>query len=184
MATATGDDLWKQADQVKTLLLEHHMAARRLGFSSMFEPLYKIDDFKTDLLKGTLPFISFFSNQIRALVCASREQNDFAAATIVRKHSPLLSKDALESAGTDQMAQLGVARDAFESLMILWSEGRSPKLLDILRCVAKSRLFDIGILFILSLWSIATKTVLNLTANRAMQSMKIGLIVWEPFACF
>ncbi len=42
MATITSDALWSgtKAD-IKTLTLEHHMAARRMGFLAMYEPLYQ-----------------------------------------------------------------------------------------------------------------------------------------------
>ncbi len=44
----------------RLFILEHHMAARRMGFHQMFEPLYEIERFRTGLLDGSLP-ASFFS---------------------------------------------------------------------------------------------------------------------------
>ena len=55
MAEITSDNQWSGDNQeIKMLTLEHHMAARRGGFSDFFEPLYEISTFKTGLLDGTL----------------------------------------------------------------------------------------------------------------------------------
>ncbi|MER2511218.1 MAG: UvrD-helicase domain-containing protein [Nitrosomonas ureae] len=39
MATAASDESWNKPGEVKALILEHHMAARRMGFHEMYEPL-------------------------------------------------------------------------------------------------------------------------------------------------
>ncbi|HLN28730.1 MAG TPA: UvrD-helicase domain-containing protein [Gemmataceae bacterium] len=143
MAELTGDDQWNQPRQVKTLTLEHHMAAKRMDFFEMFEPLYGIDDFKTGLRDGTLPILRFFSELLLPLVSAKQKGNDFAAAAVVRKGSPLLSKSALQSAGTDQLVQVRAAKAAVEELMALWSDNAQPRFMDVLRSVAKSKLFEI-----------------------------------------
>lgn len=52
MAQVAADDNWNTRDKCKLLTLEHHMAAQRMGFQDLFEPLFKVDDFKTGLLDG------------------------------------------------------------------------------------------------------------------------------------
>ena len=47
MAEVTSDHEWRNQQAIKVLTLEHHMAARRGGFDGFFEPLYKVDSFKT-----------------------------------------------------------------------------------------------------------------------------------------
>jgi DNA helicase-2/ATP-dependent DNA helicase PcrA len=143
MAEVTGDAAWNQPGQVKTLTLERHMAARRMSFFNMFEPLYRIDDFKTGLRDGTLPILRFFSELVLPLVNAKQEGNEFAAATVVRKASPLLSKDALQAAGVDQLGQVRAAKAAVEALMALFADSAEPRFIDVLRSVSKSRLFDV-----------------------------------------
>src|SRR5579872_2170646 len=54
MAEVTGDPEWRTLGRYKTLTLEHHMAARRLGFGQFFLPLYAVGDFRTGLIEGTL----------------------------------------------------------------------------------------------------------------------------------
>jgi DNA helicase-2/ATP-dependent DNA helicase PcrA len=143
MAKTTGDDLWNQPEHVKTLILEHHMAARRMEFFQMFEPLYKTEEFKTGLLDGTLSVARFFSELILPLTRAEEEGSKFGVAAIVRKSSPLLGKSALESAGANQLDQLNAANLALESLMKLWSGDAQPRFIDVLQCVARTRLFEI-----------------------------------------
>ena len=68
-AEITSDNQWSgENKEVKTLTLEHHMAARRGGFNAFFEPLYQIVEFKTGLLDGTLSGIPFFAPQVLPLV--------------------------------------------------------------------------------------------------------------------
>lgn len=143
MAAVTGDPCWTQQGEVKTLILEHHMAAKRMGFFEMFEPLYGVDSFKTGLRDGSLPLLRFFSDMALPLVKAKASGNEFAAMAVVRKWSTFLREDQLEAAGVNQLAQLGRARTAVEKLMSLFSAGAQPRCLDVLRCIADSKLFDI-----------------------------------------
>lgn len=143
MTAITSDPLWNSADDVKTLILEHHMAALRMGFLEMFEPLYQIDRLKTALLDSSLPGLRLFSQQVLPLVEAKQKGDEFAVAAIVRKYSPLLSKATLKELGEDQPSQLKKAREAVQQLMALWSNNVEPYFLDILRCVSQTGLFEI-----------------------------------------
>lgn len=153
MATITGDSLWRE--EVKTLILEHHMVAKRMGFLEMYEPLYKVDSLRTSLLDGKLSGIRLFSGLVLPLVEAKRSGDDFAIARIVRKSSPLLSKATLKAAGEDQQVQIQKARNAVETLLNLWSNDVEPSFLDVLRSIAQTKLFEIPE----SLLPIAARTV-------------------------
>ena len=144
MASVAGDQLWSgpEAD-VKTLILEHHMAARRMGFLEMFTPLSQVESLQTGLRDGSLPGLRFFSNLILPLVKAKTEGDEFAVAAIVRKASPLLSKDLLKAEGTNQQTQLQNAREAIKALMSLVSGNGNPLFLDILNCVSRTGLFEV-----------------------------------------
>jgi DNA helicase-2/ATP-dependent DNA helicase PcrA len=139
MAEATKDVNWKDRERCKILTLEHHMAARRMGFQGIFEPLYEVDDFRTGLLDGTLPATRLFGTTILKLVSAQERGDKFAAAKVVRESSPLLSDTALKAAAEPRI-QLRAAKNAVESLMALWDEGE-PTCGAILECVAASGLF-------------------------------------------
>src|SRR5450830_1600301 len=105
MAKATGDEHWKEPKLVKTLTLEHRMAASRLGFLDAFSPLYDYENWRTSLLDGSLVVLKFFSDQVLSLVKAKRAGDRFATARIVKANSPLLSQAALR-ASVDAQAQL------------------------------------------------------------------------------
>jgi DNA helicase II / ATP-dependent DNA helicase PcrA len=139
MADATGDIEWKEREKCKILTLEHHMAAKRMGFATLFEALYAIDDFRTGLLDGTLAATRFFTANVLPLVVAQQQNDKFAAAKIVREFSPLLDAEILKAA-PNQSEQLKIARNAVEGLMKLWDSGE-PTCGAILNNVAKSGLF-------------------------------------------
>ena len=57
MAEIAGDEKWREPSSVTVLALEHHMAAARLGFAEMFQPLYAHDHLKRGLIDGDLASI-------------------------------------------------------------------------------------------------------------------------------
>lgn len=187
MTTVTGDPLWGSSDEdVKTLILEHHMAARRMNFLEMFEPLYQVDRLRTALLDGSLPGLRLFSQHVLPLVKAKQNGDEFTAAAIVRKISPLLSKTTLKKMavlGGDQRHQLKEARVAVEQLMELWSSNAEPRFVDILRCVSQTGLFEIPE----SLRPIASRNVIE--QKNAEESIEIfvakeensELDAWDKF---
>ena len=96
MAVLTSDRDWTEADKCKILTLEHHMAARRMGFLQMFEALASVDDYRTSFLDGSFAPTRFFTHYVLPLVTARQRGDKFAATKLVRESSPLLSKGNLE----------------------------------------------------------------------------------------
>ena len=148
MATITGDRSWiPNTDElsnpsVKTLILEHRMAANRLGFLELFGPLYSAAKTKNQVLKGEGSEIQFFTNYIIPIYMASREENgNFAIAELVRLKSPLLSKNHL-SKELNQKESLKKAHDAVLSLISIW-EKSDPALVAIIELVRESGLFPL-----------------------------------------
>lgn len=147
MAEITSDDQWSGDNQeIKTLTLEHHMAARRGGFNDFFEPLYQVPRFKTGLLDETLSGIPFFSQQILPLVKSLQAENRFAVARLVKKYSPLVFADTLKRSESSLDA-IRKADDAVKSLFSLWDGNSDPSLIDCLKSVATSGLFTIPDIF-------------------------------------
>jgi len=147
MVKITSDDQWSGDNQeIKTLTLEHHMAARRGGFNDLFEPLYQISKFKTGLLDGTLSGIAFFSKQILPLVKSMQAENRFAVARIVKK-SPLVSADTLKTSKSP-LDEIRRADNAVKSLFSLWEGDTDPLLINVLKTVAASGLFPIPDIFV------------------------------------
>lgn len=143
MAEATEDSQWLNSQQVKTLTLEHSMAAIRMGFFEVFQPLYQVDAFKTGLRDGTLPILRFFSELLLPVIDASTRKDQFAVAALLRNKSPLLSKIALQNAKENQVEQVGLTKRAVQKLASLFDNGATPRCADVLHCVAESKLFDI-----------------------------------------
>jgi len=141
MAEITGDRQWIGTDaDFTTLILEHHMAATRLGFSELFRPLYKIDKLRTGLLEGSLAELNFFTEIILPIIDAKNIGDKFAITSIARKYSPLLKIRRNEK---EQLLQIKKTEEAINQLLSLWNEGNDPHCINILQCVAKLNLFDI-----------------------------------------
>jgi DNA helicase-2/ATP-dependent DNA helicase PcrA len=143
MASITGDLLWKTDAEVKSLVLEHHMVARRMGFGEMFHALNQVDSLQTGLRDGSIPGVRLFSQLVLPLMKAKTRGEEFAVAAIVRKASPLLSKATLKAAGTDQRTMIRKARGAITELMALWSDNGSPRFVDVLNCISRTGLFEL-----------------------------------------
>lgn len=144
MAEITGDPNWTaQSEAIKTLALEHLMSARRFGFEAFFEPLYSVERIRTSFLQGTGAGIGLFTREILPLVTALRASDQFAAAAIVRRTSPLLERKALEDAGDNQADILGKVKAACSGLFALVSADEKPSARSVLRYVADTRLFII-----------------------------------------
>jgi DNA helicase-2/ATP-dependent DNA helicase PcrA len=126
----------------KTLILEHHMAASRMGFSSLFEPLYAADRLRTGLLEGKLPALKFITDVILPLSKALKSNDSFRVAAIVRANSPLLDK-ALLRTSEDQLEQLKKAKEGAAALGSLFSAEGDPTLKKVLQTVEQVKLFEL-----------------------------------------
>ena len=145
MASITNDSKWinnKHEKDVMTLILEHHMAARRMGFTDFFEPLYNEEKLKTGILDGTLSGANFFTKIILPLIEAKLKKDDFTIANIVKKDSLFFKKEELLKS-TDQTNNIKDAKKALLNLFALWDNNSDPLLIDILQNVFKSKLFPI-----------------------------------------
>ena len=121
------------------------MAAARLGFAEMFQPLYAHDHLKRGLIDGDLPSIQLFSERVLPLVEAAQTNDRFAIAELMKQHSPLLQREKLLAASQDQRAQIAKAQAAVQTLSSLMAGSDSDRVtfLQVLRCVAHNELFDI-----------------------------------------
>ena len=141
MAEYSDDPDWNDRDLCKILTLEHHMAAKRLGFEAVFDPLYKINGWRTGLLDGSLPPIRFFLRSVLPFVTAQRENDSFTVSRLIRQSSPLLTQSALKEA-TDPRQLMVKAQEGVDALMSLWGEGE-PTCADVLLCILQHELFEV-----------------------------------------
>ncbi len=141
MMRLTGDRDWSDVSKCKILTLEHHMAARRMGFLQMFEALASVDDYRTSFLDGSFAPSRFFTHYVLPLVTAQQKGDKFAATKLARESSPLLSKEILK--GNDRpIAQLRAAQAAIDSLMTLWASGE-PTCAAVTANITETNLFAI-----------------------------------------
>jgi DNA helicase-2/ATP-dependent DNA helicase PcrA len=113
MAVITDDAGWTLSEGSKDLILEHRMAARRLGFDELYAALHGFAPFRTGLLDGSLPVLAFFSERVLPLIDAGIDQ--FAVARIMRTSSSLLSAETLRKVD-NEAEQLSKAQAAVLSL--------------------------------------------------------------------
>lgn len=91
MSEQTQDAKWMTiGTEVKVLTLEHMMAARRLGFSRFFAPLYKVSKYQMTFLQGSVSEIEFFTKEVLP-IAESIKEDGRVALEILKKYSPLLS---------------------------------------------------------------------------------------------
>ncbi len=168
MATCSNDDAWNDRDQCKMLILEHHMAAKRLGFENVFSPLSKINNWYTGLLDGSLPPLRFFIQSVLPLVQAQKAGDKFAVSRLVRQSSPLLTASTLKDA-PDPSVLLKKAQSGVDALVALW-DNSEPTCGEVLKCIAKHHLFEVPE----SLKS--TYAVLNLSEDSFLNEEILGKI--------
>lgn len=143
MARITEDPAWQDAEAIKTLTIERHMAAARLSFSELFEPLSKPDKLKDGFRDGTLPAMRLFTHRILPFVTAQWAGDAFAAMAILRDGSPLVDKTGIRVGCEGQATGLDAARAGVAALMTLFEDDRDPSCAEVLAVVAEHRLFPV-----------------------------------------
>lgn len=139
MAIIAQDDAWKEHTGVKRLILEHHMASNRMGFTEMFKPLYDVEKLRTGLLDGSLSAIQFFARYLLPVV----DGDEFTTTSTVRDHSPLLNRKKLRKNQGLREKAIGQCQEAVAKLNAICGEGNDPTFGDILLLVAETGLFVI-----------------------------------------
>lgn len=94
MARVSNDNEWTKVD-VETLLLEHRMAAARLGFADLYDNLRNVPKYSQGILDGSMSDMFLFKSILVPLE-NSYTLNDLSEVyQIVKDNSPLLRKDTL-----------------------------------------------------------------------------------------
>jgi DNA helicase-2/ATP-dependent DNA helicase PcrA len=145
MAEITGDEAWAKGDEaIKTLALEHLMAARRFGFEQFFAPLYAEDRLRTGLLDGTGSGIAFLLSDVLPLADALGTGDAFSIASVVRRISPLLDKEQLAAVDPEgQRKMLQRAREGTDALKALLEAEEPPSIEAVLTIGEEHALFAI-----------------------------------------
>lgn len=140
MATVTADGKWNSPQEIKCLTVEHQMAAKRLGFSAFFEPLYSINSYKQGLTNGSLSVISVLTQIALPLYEAYTANNQFEIMRIVREYSPLFSeKEKIGQLSSEDILDL---RRKIGLLTQLW-DNNDPKCINVIKCVYEENIFSV-----------------------------------------
>ena len=105
MAAKTGDDKWKDALNVKTLILEHRMAAVRLGFEDFYDTLYNVGRYSEDFLKGEVADMRVFIEAVFPILEAHSHGDKKRVFDIMQDNSVAFSKKL--SLSVQQMKDIG-----------------------------------------------------------------------------
>ena len=132
---------WQHDDEGKTLILEHRMAASRLGFASFYVPLAESAAFATALQTGEIAEVELLANVVAPLVEAHKKQDKFTIAKIVRKYSHLLYPKSFPPGGDAQKERLIEVSQKTTMLLNLFDVDANPKCIDVLRLVSQINLF-------------------------------------------
>lgn len=144
MAILTKDLNWKEKTEYQRLILEHHMAASRLGFLNLFAPLYANKKLKQSVLDGSLPELRLFSQMVLPTIEAHKAGNRFVVARIAKKYSPLLLGKAFSDSACNQLQCFQKANQAVLDMCKLFDEEPAPTCLSILQEVDRTSLFEIS----------------------------------------
>ncbi|WP_233238848.1 UvrD-helicase domain-containing protein [Bordetella sp. LUAb4] len=141
MSEITGDEQWATGTSGrKTLILEHKMAGRRMGFDGIFTPLYAVEHLRTGLLDGTLPVLNLFFDNVMPILAAAKI-NDFGLMEAVRLRSPLLDSRHMKDS-PDQLALLESVGAATHALCGLF-DGNDPLITEVVQILIDTALLDI-----------------------------------------
>lgn len=132
---------WQNDSDGKTLILEHRMAASRLGFSSFYAPLAESGSFATSLQTGEIAEVELLANIVAPLVEAHAKQDEFKIAKIMRKHSHLLQPKSFPLDGESKKLWFCEVGRRVESLCELFGTNADPKCIDVLRRVCQLDVF-------------------------------------------
>lgn len=143
MADRTGDENWRVPDEVKTLTVERHMAAARLGFASLFAAIDPVPELKTGFKDGTLAPLRLFTERILPLVESQQNKDQFKAMRILRAHSPVLDQKSLRASSAASEATMKALRKSVASLMTHFADGKDPTCGEVLKSIADTALFAV-----------------------------------------
>lgn len=136
MAVITGDDLWKkehwEGEEGASLILEHRMAAKRLGFLEMWNALKDLKEFES-IKAGSSSEINWFANFIFPLVKA---ENPFEIANITKSRNKELFKN------TDKET-IEKIRSSMSKIKNLYKYNRDVTFLDILKVSCEDGVFEV-----------------------------------------
>lgn len=91
MVILSNDECWANIKDVKTLTLEHDMAAFRGGFNKFLLPLSSVDSLRDAALNGTSRNINFITSTLLPFINSVAKGDAFEIMCIIKANSTLIS---------------------------------------------------------------------------------------------
>lgn len=139
MHTITGDVKWSNPSDVEYLILEHDMAAKRLGFLPFNTIMRKVKRYSVSYLEGNVPSINFLSKTVIPLIDAIKINNNIEVLNILREKSFLL-KSAEEKDFETKFHTCGQIVEKFKPL----ANNPNITIKEVLKFFKENRLFTLG----------------------------------------
>lgn len=142
MNDITKDNGWNPKNgNVKMLVLEHMMAARRLGFADFLEQMRNVTKYSQILYQGLVNDMDVFTKRIFPLIKYMKDGNSQLALNLLKDYSPMLQKLPKQAAYealtrckrvTEELSKIDLTTQSIKDLLILVDENRLFKLPDVL----------------------------------------------------
>lgn len=129
MMSVTKDEGW--IESVESLILEHHMAAERLGFGEFYSIMSKSSKYKNKVSDGTLAEAKFFSDQVFPIVKAYKKGKKY----IVAQHAKKYFKPFNENVDELNIEKIKYVKQSIDQLSKAWDENYIPTGHDILKII-------------------------------------------------
>ncbi|MFT6586967.1 MAG: DNA helicase-2/ATP-dependent DNA helicase PcrA [Cognaticolwellia sp.] len=91
MAILSNDEFWGSTENVKTLTLEHDMAAVRGGFDEFLLPLSSVESLRDAALNGTSRNITFITSILLPFINSVEKGDAFDIARLIKSNSTLIN---------------------------------------------------------------------------------------------
>lgn len=141
MAIITKNNDWVNG-KVQTLLLEHRMAAVRLGFVNLYNYLRKEKKSSQEILDGSIPELFVFKNILLPLETDIKNGDSSSIYQIVKDNSPLLNEEILLQ-DKESLTRLHQINDCIKKLDKILSDGTTT-IGKVVKFINDNKLFNIS----------------------------------------
>lgn len=140
MEGVTSDECWNVPSKVKTLILEHHMAATRSNFYKFYKPLYDEKSIRSKLNSADTQALRFLIGVFYNFISAVKSQEGFKIIQILRSNSDIF-KDFFTL--VDQLDYLKKIKDKKDELFELIIDNQNNTIKNILNYIYANNLLII-----------------------------------------
>jgi DNA helicase-2/ATP-dependent DNA helicase PcrA len=141
MAECTLDKCWESECEVKTLTLEHAMAASRGAFDEFLLPLSTVDSLKDSALNGSNKNINFITGILLPFISSILEGDLFEVTRLIKNNSMLIC-NANQSFIADPLSELKKIDQKVSTLKEILKQ-KKPLLKEILAHVSENNLLTL-----------------------------------------